>query len=148
MAKAAAQKKKRVGAGLLTKVLVLVLAAGIGWQLYQLRDQVQSAQLQKETLAAQVQEKQQENDALSADIAQGSTQEKRWPGRSWAWSIRANGCFTIRATDRCRATRGRSAPPLAPAPALFIQFISRLSAVKNYRKEKQNTVWSLRLGAL
>ncbi|WP_455581822.1 FtsB family cell division protein [Dysosmobacter sp.] len=76
MAKAAAQKKKRVGAGLLTKVLVLVLAAGIGWQLYQLRDQVQSAQLQKETLAAQVQEKQQENDALSADIAQGSTQEK------------------------------------------------------------------------
>ncbi len=76
VAKAAKQKKQRVRASFLTKLLVLLLVGGIGWQLLHLQEQVRAAEAEKETLAAQVQAKQQENDALAADIAQGSTQEK------------------------------------------------------------------------
>ena len=82
MAKAAKTKKQHARASLLTKLLVLLLLAGIGWQLFSLQGQVRAAQAEKaalaekDALAAQVQAKQQENDALSADIAQGGTQEK------------------------------------------------------------------------
>ena len=76
MAKAAKIKKQHARASLLTKLLVLLLLAGIGWQLFHLQEQVRTAEAEKDALAAQVQAKQQENDALSADIAQGSTQEK------------------------------------------------------------------------
>ena len=57
-------------------MLLVLLLAGIGWQLYGLRDQVESARADRERLAAQVEAKRQENDALAADIAQGSTPEK------------------------------------------------------------------------
>lgn len=76
MAKAAKQKKQRTRASLLTKVLVLTLLAGIGWQLVHLQDQVQAAEAQRDQLAGQVQAQQQENDALAADIAEGATPEK------------------------------------------------------------------------
>ena len=76
MAKNTTQKTGRVRASLLTRVLILVLLAGIGWQLFHLQDEVRAAEAEKEQLAVQVQAKQQENDALAADIAQGSTQEK------------------------------------------------------------------------
>ena len=76
MAKAAKIKKQHARASLLTKLLVLLLLAGIGWQLFHLQEQVRAAEAEKEALAAQVQAKQQENDALAADIAQGNTQEK------------------------------------------------------------------------
>ena len=76
VAKAAKQKKHRVRSSFLTKLLVLLLVGGIGWQLFHLQEQVRAAEAEKEALAAQVQAKQQENDALAADIAQGSTQEK------------------------------------------------------------------------
>ena len=76
VAKAAKIKKQHARASLLTKLLVLLLLAGIGWQLFSLQGQVRAAEAEKEALAAQVQAKQQENDALAADIAQGSTQEK------------------------------------------------------------------------
>ena len=69
-------KKPRARASLLTKVLVLLLLALIGWKLYDLHGQVQDAQAEKEQLAAEVQAKQQENDALSKDIAAGNTPEK------------------------------------------------------------------------
>jgi cell division protein FtsL len=61
---------------LFTKVLVLLLLAGIGWQLFTLRAQVESAQTERDHLAAQVQAQQQKNDALAADIAAGGTQEQ------------------------------------------------------------------------
>lgn len=76
MAKAAKQKKQRTRASLLTKVLVLVLLASIGWQLLHLQEQVHAAESQRDQLAGQVAAKQQENDALAADIAEGATQEK------------------------------------------------------------------------
>lgn len=75
-AKPVKKRKQRTRASLLTKVLVLVLLAAMGWQLYNLRNQVADAQAQKEDLAAQVETQQQANDALSADIAAGNSQEK------------------------------------------------------------------------
>ena len=75
-AKPAKKRKQRTRASLLTKVLVLVLLAAMGWQLYHLQNQVADAQAQKEELAAQVEAQQQANDALSADIAAGNSQEK------------------------------------------------------------------------
>ena len=76
VAKAAKQKKQRTRSSFLTKLLVLLLLPGIGWQLFSLQGQVRAAQAEKAALAEKVQEKQLENDALSADIAQGGTQEK------------------------------------------------------------------------
>ncbi|WP_295581278.1 septum formation initiator family protein [uncultured Oscillibacter sp.] len=71
-----AKRSRRAKSGLLTRVLLLALLGGIGWQLYSLRDQVERAQVDQARLAAQVEAKQRENDTLSADIAQGGTQEK------------------------------------------------------------------------
>lgn len=70
------QKRQRVHASLPTKLLILTLLVAIGWQLHSLHGQVESAQEKKELLAAQVEAKAQENDALAADIAEGPTSEK------------------------------------------------------------------------
>ena len=67
MAKKAEQQKKRPRASLLTKIVLLVVLAAIGWQLYGLQSKV---------AAAQVAQTQRENDALAADIAEGPTREK------------------------------------------------------------------------
>lgn len=67
---------KPARAGLLTKLLIVVLLAALGWQLYDLRQQVQDAQTERDRYAQQVAAKEQENDALSADIAEGMTPEK------------------------------------------------------------------------
>ena len=75
-AKPAKKRGQRTRASLLTKVLILMLLAAMGWQLHLLRGQVADAQAQKEALAAQVEAQQQANDALSEDIAAGNTQEK------------------------------------------------------------------------
>ena len=76
MAKKTEQQKKRPRASLLTKVVLLVLLAAIGWQLYGLQSKVAAAQAEKERYAAQVAQTQRENDALAADIAEGPTREK------------------------------------------------------------------------
>lgn len=77
MAKAAAKaKKQRTRTGLLTKVLILALLVGMGWQLHRLRDQVADAQESRDVLAGEVAAQQQENDALAKDIAEGATSEK------------------------------------------------------------------------
>ena len=47
MAKAAKIKKQHARASLLTKLLVLLLLAGIGWQLFSLQGQVRAAQAEK-----------------------------------------------------------------------------------------------------
>ena len=73
----AAKKGRRVlRAGALTKLLLLAVLLGIGWQLYRLQGQVEAAQAEKDRLAAQVEIVRQENSALSADIAAGGSQEK------------------------------------------------------------------------
>lgn len=69
-------KKRRPRAGVLTKVVILVLLAAIGWQLYGLQGQVESARAERDRYAAQVEEQQRENDALKADIEEGVTPEK------------------------------------------------------------------------
>lgn len=71
-----AAKAPRPRAGLLTKLVILALLAAIGWQLCGLRDQVESARQERDRYAAQVAERQRENDALKADIAEGVTPEK------------------------------------------------------------------------
>ena len=76
MARQKKQPRQRVRASLFTKVLILVLLVGIGWQLVRLRDQVEAAEADKARLETQIQAQQQENDALAADIAEGNTQEK------------------------------------------------------------------------
>ena len=71
-----ADKKPRPKAGLLTKIIIVVLLVAIGWKVYDLRGQLQEAQAQKEVYAQQVEQQQRENDALAADIAEGPTAEK------------------------------------------------------------------------
>ena len=73
---AARKEKTRTRAGLFTKVLLVVLLAAMGLQLRSLHAQVQEAEAEKDQLAQQVQLQQQENDALSQDIAEGNTREK------------------------------------------------------------------------
>ena len=73
---AAKEKRRMVRTGPLTKILLLALLLGIGWQLYRLQSQVAAAQMERDLLAAQVEAKRQENEALSADLAAGGTQEK------------------------------------------------------------------------
>jgi cell division protein FtsL len=73
-----AKPQKRHGkAGLLFGVLVVVLLAALGWQLWRLQGQLSSARAQQEQLQSQVDEKQAENDALAQDIAEGGSQEKK-----------------------------------------------------------------------
>lgn len=72
----AKKHKQRTRASFLTKVLILMLLAAMGWQLYRLQGQVADAQAQKDELAVQVAAQQQANDALAADIAAGDSQEK------------------------------------------------------------------------
>lgn len=71
-----AAKKARPRASLLTKAVILMLLAAMGWQLHALKGQVESAQAERDGYAAQVAEQQQKNDALKADIAEGATAEK------------------------------------------------------------------------
>ena len=76
MAKQKTAKKQHAKSGLLTRLLLLVLLVGIGWQLYSLQDQVDAARTDMELLSARVDAQRQENAALSADIAEGNTPEK------------------------------------------------------------------------
>ena len=76
MENARRRKKVKVRARPLTKLVILVLLAAIGWQLYGLRSQVRRAQEEREQYAALVAEKQRENAALEADITEGPTDEK------------------------------------------------------------------------
>ena len=69
MAKKTEQQKKRPRASLLTKIVLLVLLAAVGWQLYGLQGKVAAAQEEKERYAAQVEQTKRENDALSSAAA-------------------------------------------------------------------------------
>lgn len=76
MAKKTAAKKQRTRASVFTKLLILALLVGIGFQLYRLQGQVADAQAERDALASRVQAQQQENDGLSKDIEEGTTPEK------------------------------------------------------------------------
>ena len=73
----ARQKKAvRVRTSLMTKLLIVILLAALGCKVYTLREQVSDAEAEKERIAALVESKRQENDALAADIDEGCTPEK------------------------------------------------------------------------
>jgi len=72
----AVKGRKRARAGILTKLLLLVLLVALGWQLYHLHSRIQDAEAEKASLAAEVQKQQQANDALSDEIKNGSSQEQ------------------------------------------------------------------------
>lgn len=74
MARARAKRKVKMGA--LPKVIILLLAVLLGWQLYGLQGQLAHAQEERDQYAARVAAKEQENAALEADIAEGPTEEK------------------------------------------------------------------------
>lgn len=69
--------KKRARAGFFTKLLLLVLLVALGWQLYRIHGQVETAQAQRQQLAAQVAAQQADNDALRRSIADGGSQEEK-----------------------------------------------------------------------
>ena len=70
------KKKPRPKSGFLTKVVILVLLAAIGWQLYGMRAQLEQVQAERDSCAAQVAQRERENAALQADIDEGPTEEK------------------------------------------------------------------------
>ena len=74
--KAAPKTVKRQGGGVLTWTLILLLLVAAGWQLWRLQDQVKDAQATQQELSRQVELQRQENDALSAEIADGNSPKK------------------------------------------------------------------------
>lgn len=66
----------KLRAGLLTKLLIVILLAALVCEVYALREQVSEAEAEKARIAALVEGKRQENDALRADIKEGCTPEK------------------------------------------------------------------------
>ena len=74
-------KQKKAGAGklrtgILTRLLIVILLAALVCEVYALREQVSDAEAEKARVAAEVEGKRQENDALAADIEEGCTPEK------------------------------------------------------------------------
>lgn len=76
MAKKQKRARQQIRLGLFGKLLLLALMGALGWQLYQLRDQVDQAAAQRAQLSDQVQTQQQENDQLQTAIDGGGTQEQ------------------------------------------------------------------------
>ena len=69
-------KAVKLRAGLMTKLLIVILLAALVCKVYALREQVWDAEAEKARIAAAVESQRQENDALSADIEEGCTPEK------------------------------------------------------------------------
>jgi len=71
-----AKKKKHAGPGVMTVMLLVVLAAALGWKLFDLRDQLKSARAEKDFYTLQVENVEEENEQLKKDIEEGTTPEK------------------------------------------------------------------------
>ena len=83
--------------GLLTKLLVVLLLAALGCQVYALREQVADAAAEKARVAALVERRRQENDALTEDIAEGCTPEKMQEiaRRELGWALPGEYVFDV-----------------------------------------------------
>ena len=66
----------RPRAGILIKVVVVMLLVALGWKVYDLQGQITGAKEEKDRYAEQVAEMEQANAALEADIEEGPTDEK------------------------------------------------------------------------
>ena len=62
--------------GFLTKLIIIVLLAALGFKVYDLHGQIEMAEEERASYQEQVDEKKQENAALAADLAEGPTDEK------------------------------------------------------------------------
>lgn len=76
MAKRTKKRSRKIGSGILTKLLILVLTAALGWQLYGLRAKMKSAKAQQERISAQIAAKQEENDSLKDSIKKSGSKEE------------------------------------------------------------------------
>lgn len=83
--------------GFLTKLLVVLLLAALGCQVYVLREQVADAEAEKARVAALVERRRQENDALTEDIAEGCTPEKMQEiaRRELGWALPGEYVFDV-----------------------------------------------------
>ncbi len=68
MAEAKAARKKKQGGGILPRLLLLTLLLLIGAQILTLRQKIDSAEAEKQALAAQLEQQQRENDALTSAL--------------------------------------------------------------------------------
>ncbi len=68
MAEAKAARKKKQGGGILPQLLLLTLLLLIGAQILTLRQKIDSAEAEKQALAAQLEQQQRENDALTSAL--------------------------------------------------------------------------------
>jgi cell division protein FtsB len=66
----------RPKAGFLTKLIIVILLAALGFKVYDLHGQIEMAEEERASYQEQVDEKKQENAALAADLAEGPTDEK------------------------------------------------------------------------
>ena len=69
-------KAVKLRTGLMTKLLIVILLAALVCEVYALREKVSAAEAEREQVAAEVESRKQENDALAADIEEGCTPEK------------------------------------------------------------------------
>lgn len=76
MARQKRASRQMLRTGILTKLLIVTLLAALICKVYALREQVSDAEEEKARVAALVESKRQENDALAADIEGGCTPEK------------------------------------------------------------------------
>ena len=76
MARQKKAARHRLRVGLMTKLMIVILLAALGCKVYTLREEVAAAEAEKGRVAALVEGKRQENDALAADIEEGCTPEK------------------------------------------------------------------------
>ena len=70
------KQRQKVRSGFFTKIVLLLLLVGIGWQLVQLNDQVRQAEDERNQLSAQVETQRQKNAALAEDLENGASQEQ------------------------------------------------------------------------
>ena len=83
--------------GILTKLLIVTLLAALICKVYALREQVSDAEEEKARVAALVESKRQENDALAADIEGGCTPEKMQEiaRRELGWALPGEYVFDV-----------------------------------------------------
>ena len=71
----AQNKPQKLTGGLGVKLVLALLLVMVSWQLYSLQGQVAAAEAEKGRYEHQVETLRQENDALAADIEEGTTAE-------------------------------------------------------------------------
>ena len=87
--------KKRTSTALL--LVLIALAVFIGIELIQVNQRLGEAKVQEASLTRQMQQQEQENDALRSDLAKKDDPDfiKSWPATSWVWRRKASASSTM-----------------------------------------------------